>query len=182
MFDYWLWDSVLPKWFCEQQIANLNYDDKVEGSVKDKNDFVVDKEVRVTDLFWVDVSSPIGCVCQMYVNMANEKAGWNFDLTKLESSIQIGKYSSENKGFYNWHRDESHRPKENGLLRKLSISVLLNDNFEGGLFEFRGFEKQPIMKQGSIIVFPSLLEHRVTPVTSGDRYSAVTWVSGPPYR
>jgi len=37
-------------------------------------------------------------------------------------------------------------------------------------------------KQGSIIVFPSLLMHQVTPVTKGERYSAVAWATGPQLR
>ena len=115
--------------------------------------------------------------------MANEMAGWNFNLSNA-ISIQMGKYSSVNNGFYDWHNDDSYKPNKDGLVRKCSISILLNDNFEGGKFEFKDWEEkdQPILKQGSIIVFPSQLYHRVTPVTSGDRYSAVTWVSGPSYR
>ena len=36
--------------------------------------------------------------------------------------------------------------------------------------------------QGTIIVFPSMLPHRVTPVTEGVRYSLVQWFSGPDFR
>jgi PKHD-type hydroxylase len=36
-------------------------------------------------------------------------------------------------------------------------------------------------KTGSVIVFPSDTEHRVTPVTKGIRYSLVAWFLGPPY-
>lgn len=186
MYDYWLWDNALPKWFCEQQIANISWDDKMDGSVHRKDGYVVDKDVRITDLVWQDQHSPLGCIAQIYINMANEKAGWNFNLSTLLSGIQIGRYRGEENGFYNWHADDTLKPNNDGLLRKLSISILLSDehSFEGGVFEFKGFEdeNQPKLKQGSIIVFPSLLEHRVTPVTSGDRYSAVTWVSGPAYR
>ena len=183
-YDYWLWDKILPKWFCEQQIAAIDWNQKLNGEVNDKGSFVVNKETRITDIVWLETTSPIGCIAQIYLNMANDQAGWNFNVTNLESKIQIGKYSSQNKGFYDWHADDGYRVNKDGLVRKLSISILLSDenNFEGGAFEFKNFENQPILKQGSIIVFPSFLEHRVTPVTSGTRYSAVTWVSGPAYR
>jgi PKHD-type hydroxylase len=35
--------------------------------------------------------------------------------------------------------------------------------------------------QGTIIVFPSALFHRVTPVKRGRRYSLVQWYSGPDF-
>ena len=33
-------------------------------------------------------------------------------------------------------------------------------------------------KKGSLILFPAYLGHRVRPVTSGVRYSIVTWILG----
>ncbi len=35
---------------------------------------------------------------------------------------------------------------------------------------------------GSILVFPSYLAHRVTPVTAGVRRSLVAWACGPSFR
>ena len=184
MFDYWLWDSVLPEWFCEEQIKNINWEKKEDGKVGQYGEYVVNKEKRITDIVWLPIDSPIGCIAQVYINMANEKAGWNFNLTNT-GNVQIGKYDGNTQGFYDWHQDDGIKPKKDDkLIRKLSISILLSskNNFEGGVFEFKDFEKQPTLNQGSIIVFPSLMHHRVTPVTSGTRYSAVTWVQGPAYR
>ena len=183
MYDYWLWDGVLPKWFCKAQIKNLNWNKKKTAQVICNGTGVVNKNTRITDLLWEEQNSPIGCIAKEYINMANQKAGWNFNLTDGEK-IQIGRYDSKDEGFYNWHQDNGFNVNQNGLLRKVSISILLNDpkDFEGGLFEFKDFEKQPLLKQGSILVFKSILHHRVTPVISGIRYSAVTWVSGPAYR
>ena len=39
-----------------------------------------------------------------------------------------------------------------------------------------------IRPQGSVIVFPSFVWHRVTPVTKGTRYSLVLWTCGQPFR
>jgi len=183
MYDYWLWDGALPKWFCKAQIKNLNWDKKQFGEVKQKNESVVDKDLRITDILWEEQNSPIGCIAKQYIDIANQKTGWNFNLTSGEK-VQIGKYSSKDKGFYDWHQDFGFNANKENLTRKVSISILLSDpkDFEGGEFEFKDFEKQPVLKQGSILVFKSILEHRVTPVISGTRYSAVTWVSGPAYR
>jgi hypothetical protein len=68
--------------------------------------------------------SPIGCIAQRFIHQANKKAGWNFVLNECEN-IQIGKYDAKSKGFYDWHQDDGWSPK-NGLIRKISISILLN--------------------------------------------------------
>lgn len=185
-YDYWLWPQALPKWFCDEQIRSIDWKQSQEGVVRNYDDIgSVDSKTRITDVVWLDEASPIGCIAQIYINIANKKAGWNLNLCSCEQ-IQIGKYDGNVKGFYDWHTDDSFKVHKNGLIRKLSISVLLNDpkEYEGGLLEFKEFSdsEQPKLQQGSIIVFKSYLEHRVSPVTSGTRYSAVTWVSGPAYR
>ena len=58
----------------------------------------------------------------------------------------------------------------------LSFVGVLNDDYEGG--EFVMWEDQIIeLKRGSVMIFPSvfLYPHRVDPVTSGTRYSFVSW-------
>jgi predicted 2-oxoglutarate/Fe(II)-dependent dioxygenase YbiX len=79
---------------------------------------------------------------------------------------------------------DSFSPK-NGEQRKLSCVILLNDSteFEGGCLRIKEVESNNLLvKKGSIIVFPSFLEHTVTPVAKGVRYTAVTWASGPAFK
>jgi PKHD-type hydroxylase len=100
-----------------------------------------------------------------------------------QEDTQIGRYRGDNKGHYGKHFD-AEQPKD-GIQRKLSVSILLNDpsEFEGGELQFTGVDNCKVLtKQGSIVVFPSFVEHLVTPVTKGVRYSAVTWASGPAFR
>ena len=67
------------------------------------------------------------------------------------------------------------------------MSLILNGNFQGGAFEFASYRKEqcnitPLEAEaGSIIVFPSSMEHRVAPVTKGIRYSLVCRFVGPPF-
>jgi PKHD-type hydroxylase len=37
-------------------------------------------------------------------------------------------------------------------------------------------------KKGRLIIFPSYLLHKVTPIKSGTRRSLVTWVNGPHFK
>ncbi|MGB0178111.1 MAG: 2OG-Fe(II) oxygenase, partial [Owenweeksia sp.] len=70
--------------------------------------------------------------------------------------------------------------------RKLSMTVQLSDpaDYEGGDLEFMINQKVVTAPRtrGTVIVFPSFILHRVTPVTKGVRHSVVGWVSGTPFR
>jgi len=61
--------------------------------------------------------------------------------------------------------------------RAVSCSFALNDGYEGGEFAFFNRELVYKLKKGSCIMFPSnfMYPHEVMPVTSGTRYSIVTW-------
>jgi hypothetical protein len=85
--------------------------------------------------------------------------------------FNILKYLENNK--YDTHIDDfGHR-----AFRRLSISILLTDDFTGGEFEFFGEEKISL-KRNQAIIFPSswMYPHRVLPITSGIRRSIVTWI------
>lgn len=174
---YWKWDKKIPKEYCDLIIKEVNWDktEKAEVGFKEKK---LDKKTRKTDIFWQSQYSIVGCIADRYIRSANISAEWRYDLTATED-IQIGKYYDG--GFYKWHKDASNLVENP---RKLSFVLLLNDpkEFVGGVFEFKDLKEQPVMEQGSILVFPSFLEHRVTPVTDGVRYSAVTWMQGPYFR
>jgi len=107
---------------------------------------------------------------------------WKFDLTGFGEEFQFGEYNSEDKGSYDWHLDLG----PESIWRKISLSIQLTDpeTYEGGELQFH--KSQNIVnapkEKGTIILFPSYLCHRVTPVTKGVRHSLVTWITGPPYR
>lgn len=107
---------------------------------------------------------------------------WNFDLVSTVDSIQYTEYL-EGGGHYDYHLDIG---AGSASLRKLSLVVQLSDpsEYEGGTFEIlRGKTPEPLPKnQGAVLLFPSYLMHRVTPVTKGLRRSLVLWVGGSHYR
>ena len=37
-------------------------------------------------------------------------------------------------------------------------------------------------EQGKLILFPSYVLHEVKPVTKGERYSLVAWITGPQFK
>lgn len=80
-----------------------------------------------------------------------------------------------------------------GKVRKISVTINLNQpgDYDGGNLKFdfghhsesfQFVECEEIRPQGSMIVFPSFLDHCVTPVTRGTRYSLVLWCLGEPFK
>ena len=119
------------------------------------------------------------------IYLVNERF-YNFSLNGY-SSIQYTTYTEEDKGFYNWHMDMHHDRSNDSIHsdpqhRKLSMTFLLNDDFEGGDFEICVGNPETPRKidthKGRAIFFPSFFIHRVTPVTKGTRKSLVIWVTG----
>jgi hypothetical protein len=62
--------------------------------------------------------------------------------------------------------------------RTLSCTLCLNEDYGGGEFAFFNRELKYKLKKGSILMFPSnfMYPHEVMPVTSGTRYSIITWL------
>ena len=95
-----------------------------------------------------------------FVQLANKESNWNFSLKEFEEL----QYTIYNKGdHYNWHTDNHVKPYKNNTIRKLSFTLCLNDEFEGG--DFKICEPHPItnktkektfkLKKGEMIIFPS---------------------------
>lgn len=108
----------------------------------------------------------------------NEVCKWGFEIDGNET-IQYAEYGVDQH--YNWHTDTfllSGQPRD----RKITVVCLLSDpsEFTGGEFQIRLYQEYtaPLVK-GSAIAFPSMLEHRVTPVLSGLRSTATIWLTGP---
>ena len=118
---------------------------------------------------------------------------WNFDITLIQVA-QLTRYDTG--GFFDWHKDtedgaydESERDEWRGLVRKLSVILPLTaaEDYEGGNLEIKdeyGYVwRDPAFRdQGTGVVFPSRLLHRVTPIDRGTRCSVVAWALGPPFR
>ena len=189
--EYYYFMGALDKNTCDKikKLAGQKWkESKLES-------FVVDKNERISDVTWTS-DQWIYDTIWPFMEEANERAGWKYDIRSAED-MQITRYKKG--GFYNFHKDGRgdhlsaydlpDREFMHGNVRKLSMTVLLNDNYEGGEFQFASYNKEKCKidtpefnKTGSIIVLPSDMEPRVAPVTKGVRYSLVTWFLGPPFK
>lgn len=110
---------------------------------------------------------------------------FGFNLSGYEF-FQFSTYKGEELGKYDTHIDcvmGAVDHSNGGLHRKLSMSLLLNDEFEGGDFEIHiGKPLKIKIPKGRALFFPSFIPHAVSPVTEGTRKSLVLWVLGPKFK
>ena len=132
-----------------------------------------------------------------YVRQANNASGWNYDITWNES-FQFTSYKKNQH--YSWHQDgheepyKSTDPNFNNKIRKISVICSLTDSkeYQGGKVEIYNpnpnnkkivsHEIKELKTKGTIVVFPSFIWHRVSPVTKGHRNSLVMWAIGPSFK
>jgi PKHD-type hydroxylase len=160
--------------------------DKIRAMFRDPMTAVVGSEgqslphVRKSSVCWIENS---GENLWLFDKLSNFALGCNisryaFNLTGFNEKLQLGKYGPEDH--YSWHQDIGGAEMSR---RKLSIVLQLSDpsEYEGGELEFCGVDEKAQKGKGDLIIFPSYMSHRVTPITKGERYSLVAWISGPPY-
>jgi PKHD-type hydroxylase len=105
---------------------------------------------------------------------------YRFDIDRRDQEFQLTRYQVGD--YIDWHPDCG---EAGAATRKLAVSIQLSDSAEyvGGDLEFSGGGTDAhVRDQGSIIIFPAFLMHRVTPVTQGTRWSLVTWLHGPQFK
>ena len=142
-----------------------------------------DTKKRVTTISWI----PFKEMGHMYVDLNNfiQKANENhfgFGDIRITENAQFTEYPEG--GFYDWHMDCDVNMAHEPPVRKISMTLLLNDpsEFEGGHLELMAPGKFAELKQGHAICFASFLNHRVQPVIRGVRQSLVVWFGGKPFR
>jgi len=106
---------------------------------------------------------------------------FGFNLYGFGEGLQLTKYEAPT-GHYDFHVDRA----DGGVIRKLSIVVSLSTktDYEGGEFVIKlsKDENYFVGHQGSALVIPSYILHKVNPITKGTRYSLVGWVTGEQFR
>ena len=179
MFEniYHINESIIPEHFCNKIIKDGELKTIEKAGIADGNN--ANRSSKISWLKDKDLQKTLS----HFVQFANKESNWYFSLKEFESL----QYTIYNEGdFYNWHTDQHLKPYKNNTVRKLSFTLCLNDEYEGGDFEICDPHPEPDLsttttfkfKKGTIIVFPSHIWHRVKPVTKGIRKSLVGWVVG----
>lgn len=142
----------------------------------------LDKTKRRSKVFWLPKTDEFIDLYKQFHRLVRDcnSEFYQFKLTELAEPIQYTVYSSDDEGFYDWHIDMG----SDKARRKLSLVCQLSDpsEYDGGELQFNiGKVIVAEKEKGAVILFPSYLLHRVTPVTRGVRRSLVLWVEGPAF-
>lgn len=184
-----VWPGNLNKEFTDAIIAAGNKQPVAKTGIGFNATTESIEEIRQSEIRWLNTydqnHSFIVDTIWNFVTDAN-RDHFGFDLNYMRD-VQYTTYHGTQGGKYDWHEDIFWiNPTRNH--RKLSVTVQLSEpgDYEGGEFEIdpeHGILDQSVIKQrGTVIVFPSFLRHRVTPVTNGIRRSLVCWLEGPKFR
>ncbi len=90
-------------------------------------------------------------------------------------ALRVGCYKASDQGFFNIHRDNTSPPTKD---RKYAITINLNTGeYEGGDLRFPEYGNQLFCPPaGGAVVFSCSLLHEVLPVTSGERFTLLTFL------
>ena len=109
-----------------------------------------------------------------------EKIGYDIDWDFHVDALTYNVYDSKKQGEYDWHIDYNFC-----IMSDIKLTCLLNlseEPYEGGEFHMINSKENIKFTSGMAVVFNSLIAHKVTPVTKGERITLTFWAHGPSWR
>jgi PKHD-type hydroxylase len=148
---------------------------------------IYNKNVRSTKVSWLSINDENKHIWNKITKTIAEVNSrfFHYDLTGCYEPMQLGIYTADEKGHYDWHTDAS--VHDRNPPRKLSMVLMLSDSseYQGGQLQVKPLSDNFMtldQAKGRAWFFPSYVLHRVTPVTRGTRKTIVLWVGGPPFK
>ena len=169
--------------FVQNQLSAMRLETKMRAAgILDTNE--VSSKTRRSSVGWPHERHEIIQLARQAAITENERH-WQFNLDS-DGEYQLTHYDSHDAGVYHTHIDMS---LDSGKLkgRKLSFVLQLSDggDYFGGDLTLH-YVGSPDHRQargiGTLIVFPSFVPHSVGPLVRGERWSLVSWLSGPQFR
>ena len=176
--DYYWFKNRLSKEECQKAI-DLGLSKNPESTDTFSGDA---SKIRKSNVSWLEIRPDIEWLLDHLkecVLEANKE--WGIEYSGFRESIQFTHYN-EVGSHYDFHLDIG----PGHSFRKISIVVQLSDpnTYKGGDLVIDTGSNLITCPRGlgNVILFPSILLHKVTPVTKGERFSLVSWVSGPNWK
>ena len=180
-------DPVLFKIFTEEEVKEINKE--IKKCIVENNPAFLEKEppsvaaheskigefsiLQVHPL--MELLHPWLYKCQ-YINkrVYGYDIYWDFHLEQCNYNV----YGTG--GEYGWHIDAN---KDTAFDAKLTCILNLSEEpYEGGEFHIVSSGKKFEFTPGMGIILTSLLSHKVTPITKGERRTLTYWGEGPLWR
>jgi PKHD-type hydroxylase len=183
---------ILTPQQCQELIRIGQSEPKINATIDTTGENKkLDQRYRKSNISWIPFNKATNSykIIVDWMHQANTNF-FAFDNMQVNEVAQYTEYSKG--GFYKWHIDIHKNMKTMPPVRKISMSLLLNDpkEFEGGELEIyheqltnTGSKEHLInLKQGQAIFFVSFFLHRVNTITKGNRKALVMWFGGTPFK
>lgn len=177
---YFLWqrcgDDEFIKKFIDLGESLSTMDAQIGGKV-------VNPDARISTVSWIGHNEKSKEIYDFLIDKIDRINYYHYGMILAGvESIQYTRYPIN--GHYKFHNDIIARKEDSQ--RKLSIVMALTapEEYEGGELLLMPHGDNPTrlkLGKGDLIAFPSYIPHKVEPVTSGLRITAVNWVVGPKF-
>jgi predicted 2-oxoglutarate/Fe(II)-dependent dioxygenase YbiX len=169
--------DVLPLECCNELMDIWRNEGNVESAFLVEKDgktgvsFNYNRKIRRDHV--VEPGSPIHVrICDFLTRrvVGQIKKAFDFECRRVET-VKIACY--EPGGYFRPHRDNQSPATAH---RQFAVSLLLNDDYEGGCLRFPEFGMRLYRAAaGSAVVFPCSMLHEVTNITAGQRFVVLTF-------
>ena len=173
--------AVIFECFTKEQVKEINKEIKKNILGKELQSAVAPNSSKIGDFFHIPCSPLMELLhpwlyqCQIInTEIFGYDIYWNFHVQTLNYNV----YGES--GEYDWHVDVNVES-----LYDMKLTCLLNlseEIYEGGEFYTIGSNEEKKFTTGMGIVLNSLVAHKVTPVTKGERRTLTYWAQGPSWR
>ena len=177
-FDYYCVDEA----YTPQDLTDLNIAIQ-KNIVNHYGDLPAQGVTKTSDVDVVtygDLKPEIERLTNIVYDVNKNFFGFNLHNVNDFLTLLYNDYTSEKKGEYSWHIDAvRNEPYDIKLTALLDCST---EKYQGGEFSIFVNGEQKIESfngSGQLVVFPSYIPHRVTPVTKGTRKSLAMFFTGP---
>jgi PKHD-type hydroxylase len=185
-YDYWFWKKL----YDAKKIKDINkfitnnYHSLEPSELAATNKDGSKKKFLTTKLIsWAKIK-PIFSSLEEDVHHIN-KYHFGYDIDKIfeADDCNYNIYSSVKKNTYNWHIDCSRN-----VLMDMKFTVLINlseKKYTGGdflIFNNVEYVVKEFNEPGDVLMFKSYLNHKVTPVLTGERRTLAIFVYGPRFK
>lgn len=187
--DYKLLRGLLTPEECRQVIDASDGLAYPATRISPEGELYIDREFRNCDTSHFEPGHPVYDLIMSKVlsKLAEINENYEFEFfaepERMVPVINVNRYDAERGGHIGTHKDVGgYEGTENC---KLSVSIALNNDYEGGEFSIiSGPRHYPLAdaQAGDSCIFPSFFLHSVFPVLKGARYTAIIWLRGPRLR
>ena len=174
-------NAVAFQCFSKEQVKKINKEIKKNLFHKEPQTEAAKNAFKIGDFFHIPCSPLMKLLhpwlyeCQL-INKKNfgYDINWDFHIETLNYNIY------EKNGEYGWHIDANEKS-----LYDIKLTCLLNlseETYEGGEFYTISSNEEKKFTTGMGLIINSLIAHKVTPVTKGERITLSYWAHGPAWR